>query len=400
MSKNFYDENSADLVARINDLIGHQDEIFNFLIIGSGMIGREHMRVATLLGGARVHGIYDTCEESMDFAEAEFKKYSEEEIVRYESLLSACMDPKIDVILICTPNFTHYEVLSNVARSGKPLFVEKPMATSLKDGAEILKFSDDYPAFVQVGMQYRYKSQYLDAFHEVKKLKSLGDIKTISMSEYRPPFLDKVKQWNKFNEFSGGTFVEKCCHYFDLINLMADSTALDVYASGGRAVNFLDFEYKGRKSDIDDHGFVIINYSNGIRANFTLNMFSNEFYEELVVTGERGRLVASENGSIDKRKESRSAITVEVLGHPYYEEYEVGYPEHVEKSGHHGATFFEQAALINKLQNKNEDAATPKQGLEAMLIASAAQKSLIENKVINISEYAKQNGLGDLLNVT
>ena len=81
MSKNFYDENSADLVARINDLTDHQDETFNFLIIGSGMIGREHMRVATLLGGARVHGIYDTCEESMDFAEAEFKKYSEEELV-------------------------------------------------------------------------------------------------------------------------------------------------------------------------------------------------------------------------------------------------------------------------------------------------------------------------------
>ena len=57
------------------------EKAVDFLIIGSGMIGREHMRVATLLGGARVHGIYDTCEESMDFAEAEFKKYSEEELV-------------------------------------------------------------------------------------------------------------------------------------------------------------------------------------------------------------------------------------------------------------------------------------------------------------------------------
>ena len=32
-----------------------------------------------------------------------------------------------------------------------------------------------------------------------------GDkIKTINLSEFRPPFLDKVEQWNKFSEFSGG----------------------------------------------------------------------------------------------------------------------------------------------------------------------------------------------------
>ena len=55
-------------------------------------------------------------------------------------------------------------------------------------------------------MQYRFKSQYVEAFHEIKQNSSLGAIKTIAMSEFRPPFLNKVKQWNKFNAFSGGTW--------------------------------------------------------------------------------------------------------------------------------------------------------------------------------------------------
>ena len=218
------------------------------------------------------------------------------------------------------------------------------------------------------------------------------------MSEYRPPFLDKVEQWNKFNEFSGGTFVEKCCHYFDLINLLADGQPKDVFASGGQAVNFLNFAHEGRKSDIDDHGFAIINYRNGIRANFTLNMFANEFYEELVITGEKGRLVASEKASADKKRQTKASIMVEVEGHQHYEGSKIGYPPSIEKSGHHGATFFEHEALISQLQQKEVDAATPRQGLMAMLVASAAQRSISENNVVSIAEHAERNGIKEILN--
>ena len=44
-------------------------------IIGTGTIGQEHMYVATLLGRARVHGIYDSQVQSMDSAEKNFKDY-------------------------------------------------------------------------------------------------------------------------------------------------------------------------------------------------------------------------------------------------------------------------------------------------------------------------------------
>ncbi len=400
MVKRFYEETSKDRSKRVNEYLNNQcrSKKHNFLIIGTGLIGREHIRVASLLGAAKIHGIYDTNKKSMDLAEEELQKYSNEKLIRYNSLKSAYQDPAIDAILICTPNYTHHQMFLEVAKSGKPIFVEKPMATSLKDGAEILRLSSKHPAFIQVGMQYRYKAQYVDAFHEVKILKSLGSIKTISMSEYRPPFLDKVEQWNKFNEFSGGTFVEKCCHYFDLINLLADGPPRDVFASGGQAVNFLNFVHEGRKSDIDDHGFAIINYRNGIRANFTLNMFASEFYEELVITGEKGRLVASEKASADKTRQTKASIMVEVEGHQHYEGSKIGYPPSIEKSGHHGATFFEHEALISQLQQNEVDAATPRQGLMAMLVASAAQRSISENNVVSIVEHAERNGIKEILN--
>jgi predicted dehydrogenase len=54
-----------------------------------------------------------------------------------------------------------------------------------------------------------------------------------------------VNNWNRFNKNSGGTLVEKCCHFFDLMTLIADSMPVRVMASGGQDINHLDESYHG-----------------------------------------------------------------------------------------------------------------------------------------------------------
>ena len=393
----FYHENSSQRSARVEDFAATGKPVCNMLIVGCGMIGREHMRVATLLGRARVHGVFDPEPESVRQAASEFASYSAGKLVVYPDLRSAVDDPAIDAIFICSPNFTHFEILQHIKHTAKPLFIEKPMATRLDDARVMLLLADEYPSFIQLGMQYRFKSQYVEAFHEIKERNSLGAIKTIAMSEYRPPFLSKVKQWNKFNAFSGGTLVEKCCHYFDLINLMAETRIDSVYAVSGQAVNFIDFTYEGKVSDIHDHAFVVMQFVGGISASLTLNMFSLELYEELSVTGENGRLLASEHSSFTSGSRSRAEIMLEVVGHPAYQGKEVTYPAPIEASGHHGATFFEHEAFIDQFENKPHDSASCEQGMWAILAASAAQQSAATGQVISVKDFAAEQGLNDVL---
>ena len=364
-------------------------------IIGTGTIGQEHMYVATLLGRARVHGIYDSQVQSMDSAEKNFKDYSDQSLIRYADLASACSDPEVDALMICTPNYTHADVLKVAMRSGKPIFLEKPMATTLVDADAIVKANDAYPSFIQIGLQYRYKAQYIEAFHEVQQRTSVGVVKTISMSEYRPPFLDKVGQWNKFNQYSGGTLVEKCCHYFDLINLLADAMPVRVYASGGQAVNFLDFQKDGVPADIDDHAFVIIDYTNGVRANFTLNMFCHDFTEEMVVTGDRGRLIANELFNVHQQQPSKATIVLEKGEWGASKQTDVTYAREIEKSGHHGATYYEHVAFVDQLDGKACESATPVQGLWSMIVASAAQHSIKTQQAVDIRAFMLDNNLAD-----
>lgn len=367
------------------------------VVIGTGTMGQEHMRVAALLGRATIHGIFDAQTHSMDIAEANFRPHQAQPLVRYDSLQAACADPAADALLICTPNHTHYKVLQTAMTSGKPIFLEKPMATDLQDAAAMVKAADEYASFIQIGLQYRYKPQYVEAFAEALERRSLGAIKTISVSEYRPPFLDKVDQWNKFARFSGGTLVEKCCHYFDLINLLAQAQPRRVFATGGQAVNFLDFERDGQASDIDDHAFVSIEYDNQVRAGFTLNMFCPDFGEELVVVGDAGRLKATEEHDIHRSAHGSAGLTLRSGENGVSKTLDLTYPRVLEQSGHHGSTYFEHIALLDRLEGKEVDCATPIQGMWAMIVASAAQESLRTGQAVDIATYLAAQGLESLL---
>ena len=378
-------------------LYQQQQPSHKLVVIGTGTIGQEHMRVASLLGRAQIHGIYDTQTHSLDIAEANFKTYSDQPLLRYPDLASACNDPQADALFICTPNHTHFEILQVAIKSGKAIFLEKPMATDLKDAGATVALSDAYQSFVQIGLQYRYKAQYVEAFHEAKSRGSLGEIKTIAMSEYRPPFLDKVDQWNKFNANSGGTLVEKCCHYFDLINLMAESQPTLVYASGGQGVNFTDFSKDGVPADIADHAFVVIDYANGTRANFTLNMFCPDFTEEMVVSGTRGRLVAREVFNFHQQQGSKAAVAIEAGELGASRQMDVTYGALIEQSGHHGATYYEHVAFMDQLEGKQVDAATPLQGLWSMIVASAAQESMARGQSVDIKQFMQAKGLAGFL---
>jgi len=202
-----------------------------------------------------------------------------------------------------------------------------------------------------------------------------------------------VGQWNKFNSNTGGTLVEKCCHYFDLINLMADSTAVRVYASGGQAVNFLDFKKAGVPADIDDHAFVSIDYANGVRASFTLNMFCPDFTEEMIVVGEQGRLLTSERFDFHAQVPTQTSISVELGENGASRRTELSYPKLIEQSGHHGATYYEHIALMDQLDGKAADCATVQQGLWSMIVASAAQASMASGQAIDIKHFLQEHRL-------
>jgi len=365
-------------------------------VIGAGTMGQEHIRVTLFEGRATIHGVYDPEPLSVDNAKAAVACFSKEPLKVYESLDEACNDPDVDGLIICTPNFTHIDVVRAAAQSGKHIMVEKPVATTIADAYEIAQIAGKHPAIFQVGLQYRYKSIYTEAIHEALERRTLGDIKVVSMVEHRLPFLDKVGQWNKYSQFSGGTLVEKCCHYFDLINLFAQSRPKRVFASGSMAVNFKEFEHEKGKADILDNAMVVIEYENGVRGNFELAMFVPMFYEELVLCGDIGRLRASEN--LDFLPGATLKSQLEIFGGETFPSRMTtpSYPVAIEESGHNGATFFEHVHFVDSIDNGASTGPTAMDAFWSVVVGVAAETSVATGEPVDIQDLLKENGLDQL----
>jgi predicted dehydrogenase len=367
---------------------------YKFNVIGTGVNGCEHIRVTLLEGRATIHGVYDPNPGSIALAQASFQRFRPgEELKVFDSLEAACNDPEADGLIISTPNYTHLEVLKVAVKSGKHIFLEKPMATTVKNAYEIMQIAESYPAVLQIGLQYRFKSMYVESIYEALERKSLGEVKMVNITEHRVPFLDKVKQWNKFSKFSGGTLVEKCCHYFDLLNLFSGSRAVSVYATGSQAVNFREFEYNGEKSDILDNAIVSVVYENGIHANFNLCMFAPMFYEEISVCGDEGYLKAYERQDFLKVPRPHTHLEILKGEHKPTRISNPCYPPHIEESGHNGATFFEHVNLIDNLDGKETNTATVAEGFWAVVVGAAAEESVKTGKVVLIDELLEKNGI-------
>jgi predicted dehydrogenase len=198
-----------------------------------------------------------------------------------------------DAVVIASPNMTHAAILLDAFATPHHILVEKPLCTTAADLARVAEAAAAHDHLVWVGLEYRYMAPVTRLVEEVRA-GTVGDVAMIAIREHRFPFLDKVDAWNRFSRNTGGTLVEKCCHFFDLMNLIAGARPEVVYASGGQRVNHLDERYDGAVPDLLDHAFVVVDYPGGIRASLDLCMFAEATHnqEELSVVGTAGKVEA------------------------------------------------------------------------------------------------------------
>jgi len=336
-------------------------------VIGTGMMGCEHIRNIVQIDSASVVAIADPNERSRRWGlKACQDKFVPDIHADYKELLART---DIDAVVVASPNFTHIDVMRDVFGTDKHVLLEKPMCTTVADSRALKAMALSHVGIVWVGLEYRYMTPIMRFLDELKE-GSIGDIKMFFIREHRFPFLKKVDDWNRFNRNSGGTLVEKCCHFFDMMNLVIKSKPIKIYASGAQDVNHLDERYNGEVPDILDNAFVIVDYENGARACLDLCMFAeggrNE--QELVATGSAGKLeVTIPEGLMTKAGREYGKYTAQ----------KVELDTRVKEVGlHHGASYLEHLDFIHSIENLLPPKVTAEDGLLSVAMGVAAQNSI------------------------
>ena len=338
-------------------------------VVGTGMMGCEHLRNLMAIDGVEITAIADPNMEPLAWARAtlEGSAHRPREFSDHRSLAESGV---VDAVIVASPNFTHKAVLDDLLRTDLHVLVEKPMCTTVEDCEQVVSLAESRSAVTWVGLEYRYMPS-ISTMLSLLEDGRVGNVRMMSIREHRFPFLQKVGDWNRFNRFTGGTLVEKCCHFFDLMNLVIGSRPTRVYASGAQDVNHLDERYAGERPDILDNAYVVVDYESGARAMLDLCMFaeagSNE--QEISVVGDVGKIEAYVPGDGTVVVGERSTRTVERVACTPVET-----PGHV--GFHHGASFIEVRKFLAAARGNQPVEVDVRQGLWSVVIGIAAQRSI------------------------
>jgi predicted dehydrogenase len=343
-------------------------EKMKYAIIGCGMMGREHMQNLALLPELELAGIADPDESSRKAAVALAGELGQniQSFADTARLLDECAP---DAVIIASPNHTHHAVLKAIMPRGMAILVEKPLCTTVEHAEEIASLAASYDALFWVGLEYRYMppvARFIERVHA----NETGDVRMMYVREHRFPFLPKVGDWNRFNRNSGGTLVEKCCHFFDLMRHSLRDEPVRIFATGGQNENHLDELYDGEVPDILDNAFVTVDFARGARAVLDLCMFAEgaEQQEEIYALGAKGRLdVAIPAAKVTWSPRDKNGPIVE----------HVATPQAALAAGdHHGATYFQLRDFHDALVSGHAPKLSAIDGLRSVQMGVAAQQSI------------------------
>lgn len=355
-------------------------------LIGSGMMGQEHIRNIALLDGAQVTAIADP-DAGMRIVSQETAFTSQSRLGQsvttprafadYKEMLSADL---CDALVIVSPNDTHHEILKDVMATNLPVLCEKPLCTTSDHCREIITLAEGRPAPIWVAMEYRYMPPVQWLLNQANDDRA-GGLRMMAIREHRFPFLPKIGDWNRFNTRTGGTLVEKCCHFWDLMRLVLQANPVRVFASGAADENHYDERYDGQRPDIIDNAFVIVDFDNGARGMLDLCMFAegSAWQEVISVTGPKARLDACIPGPARFAPDGTQRVAQGVVSDRATQR-EIIEPIAVDDAvlaagDHYGSSFFQHKRFAAMLRNGGVPEVSLEDGLWSVRVGEAAEQS-------------------------
>ena len=125
-------------------------------VIGTGMIGKDHIRrITDVLSGGRVVAVTDA-----DPARAEAAAQKSGATV-YDDAAALIAAPEVHAVMICSWGPAHEEAILPALEAGKPIFCEKPLAPTQDACLRILEAeAKQGRRLIQVGFMRRYDAAY------------------------------------------------------------------------------------------------------------------------------------------------------------------------------------------------------------------------------------------------
>lgn len=224
--------------------------MLKFVLVGCGRISTRHADVlsSTSLEGGQLVAV---CDVKQDRASAAGKKYG---VPSFDDMHSMLRSIETDVIVVLTESGHHPEHVIELAKYGKHIIVEKPMALSSAEADRMIEACEKAGVSLFVVKQNRYNLP-------VQKLKmalnegALGKLilGSVRVRWCRTQDYYDQDEWRGTKKLDGGVLANQASHHLDLLEWML-GTPESVTAMTSRALANIE---------TDDTAIATIRFSNG-----------------------------------------------------------------------------------------------------------------------------------------
>lgn len=327
-------------------------------IFGLGRMGRIHLEnLCTRIAGAELIAAMNPSEAGRKFAE------------RFNiPLVTDDADqlfnhPDIDALVICSPTDNHADYVTRAARAGKAIFCEKPLDLSLEKVKATLQVVRDANVPLMLAFNQRLDPNFAAVKEQISEGR-IGNLQSVHIvsRDPGPPPIGFVKR-------SGGLFMDMTIHDFDMANFLVAADPVEVYAKG---FNLVDPEI-GAVGDIDTAA-ILITFSNNVTVMIENSRKAVYGYDQRLEVFGSGGMIRTENplkttNIYTNESGNHAARNADFFMDRYIDSY-----------------FHEMNLFVAALRENKPMPISGEDGLKAMLLATAANISVRENRPVLLQE--------------
>jgi scyllo-inositol 2-dehydrogenase (NADP+) len=298
------------------------------------------------------------------------------EVKTYRTLETMLADDLIELVIVNTPNYTHYDFAKKALEAGKHVIVEKPFTINIEEGKELIEIAKKQNKILSVYQNRRYDSDY-KTIRKVINENLLGELVEVEMHFDRFKEELSPKLHKEVPGPGAGSLYDLGAHLID--------QALQLFGMPQKI--FADIRIIRPMSKVEDYWELLL-YYNKLRVRLKSSYVVREALPGYILHGLKGSFIKAKTdvqeitlqkgiipGGSDWGKEpetEKGLLHTEINGEiirEYIQSEQGNYGEYYE-------------AVYESIRNNKPIPVTAEQGLDVIRIIEAAFRSN-EEKMVN-----------------
>ena len=332
-------------------------------VLGVGEMGRRHAEnIRRLVPGARLVAVADVAatraREVADELEIEHSFGSFEDMLAHKD---------IDCVVIATPDKFHAQAIRTAAAAGKHILSEKPLALNVADAHAALDAVAKAGVHLQIGFMRRYDPAYSAAMKRIEA-GEIGEpviFKSMGRDKDAPPISAYQSKLN------GMLLYNNTIHDFDLARWLMRDEVIEAHTYATVAI----------RPEVEQYGDVVasvvnLKYRHGAIGNIESFVQSTYGYDvRTEIVGSAGSILVGSMQQTSATFLNKNGGT-QILADHFLTRFTDAYVAEVRD-------------FVDNVLNERPPRVTGQDGLRALEIAVAAEKSYLEGKPCGVSQVAR-----------